>query len=75
MPLSDAERQRRYRQRMEAEGLKRYQIMVPQSVVEQVRELTRVLNCTKGELFTRLIDEKYKQLVMGANQGKAVKTK
>lgn len=62
MPLSDAERQKRYRERMEAEGVKRYQIMLPQSVAEQVRELTSRLNCTKGELFTRLIEEEYKAL-------------
>jgi hypothetical protein len=62
MPLSDAERQRRYRERMEAEGLKRYQIMVPQSVADQVRELTDILNCTKGELFTRLIEKEHKRV-------------
>lgn len=63
MPLSDAERQKRYRERMEAEGVKRYQIMLPQSVAEQVRELTKTLNCTKGELFTRLIEEEHQHLV------------
>ncbi len=62
MPLSDAERQKRYRERMEAEGVKRYQIMLPQSVAEQVRELTGMLNCTKGELFTRLIEDEYKTI-------------
>lgn len=50
MPLPDAERQ------------KRYQIMLSQSVAEQVRELTSLLNCTKGELFTRLIEEEYKSI-------------
>jgi len=60
MPLSDAERQKRYRERMEAECVKRYQIMLPQSVAEQVRELTDTLNCTKGELFTRLVEQEYK---------------
>ena len=60
MPLSDAERQKRYRERMSAESVKRYQIMVPQSVAEQVRELTDALNCTKGELFTRLVEQEYK---------------
>ena len=63
MPLSDAERQQRYRERMEAEGVKRYQIMLPQSVAEQVRELTGALNCTKGELFTRLIEEEHKRTI------------
>ncbi len=62
MPLSDAERQKRYRERMEAEGVKRYQIMVPQSVAEQVRELTDTLKCTKGELFTRLVEQEHKRL-------------
>jgi len=60
MPLSDAERQKRYRERMEAESVKRYQIMVPQSVAEHVRELTDTLNCTKGELFTRLVEQEYR---------------
>lgn len=62
MPLSDAERQKRYRERMEAEGVKRYQIMLPQSVAEQVRELTNALNCNKGDLFTRLIEKEYKRV-------------
>jgi hypothetical protein len=70
MPLSDAERQKRYRERMGAESVKRYQIMVPQSVAEQVRELTDALNCTKGELFTRLVDDewnRYNKLKGGNN--------
>ncbi|MCV6614444.1 MAG: hypothetical protein OIF35_05660 [Cellvibrionaceae bacterium] len=75
MPLSDADRQKRYRERMEAGGVKRYQVMLPQSVAEQVRELTSALNCTKGELFTQLIDEKYKQLVMDGSLSEAAKGK
>lgn len=61
MPLSDAERQKRYRERMEADGVKRYQVLVPNSVAEHVRELTATLNCTKGELFSRLVEEEYKR--------------
>ena len=53
---------KRYRERMTAENVKRYQIMVPQSVAEQVRELTDTLNCTKGELFTRLVEKEYKRV-------------
>ncbi len=62
LPLSDAESQKRYRERMEVEGVKRYQIMLPQSVAEQVRELAGMLNCTRGELFTCLIEEEYKTI-------------
>ncbi len=62
MPLSAAERQKRYRERMDAEGVKRYQINLPESVAEKVREMTYALNCTKGELFTRLIEEEYQRI-------------
>lgn len=62
MPLSDAERQKRYRERMGDQGVKRYQIMLPEPVVERVGVLTRVLNCTKGELLTRLIEQEYRSV-------------
>ena len=65
MPLSDAERQKRYRRRMGAEGVKRYQVMVPNSVAEQVRAVTSALGCTKSELFTRLIEEEFVRLESG----------
>lgn len=69
MPLSDAERQKRYRRRMGAEGVKRYQVMVPNSVADQVRAMTDALGCTKSELFTRLIEEEFVRLGIdgGAN--------
>lgn len=62
MPLSEAERQQRYRERMEAEGVKRYQLMVPNEVATQVKNITQQLNCTKTELFTRLIQEEYRRI-------------
>lgn len=63
MPLSDAERQQRYRERKEAQGAKRYQIMLPHSVAEQVREICQHHNCTKAELFTRLIAEEHERVI------------
>lgn len=62
MPLSDAERQKRYRRRIEAEGVKRYQVMVPNTVAEQVKVMTGSLGCTKSELFARLIEEEYQRI-------------
>ena len=56
MLLPDAERQQRYRERKEAQCAKRYQIMLPQFVAEQVREICKNQNCTKAELFSRLVD-------------------
>lgn len=62
MPLSDAERQKRYRERTEAEGVKRYQLLLPQSVAEQVHALTTTQQCTKSDLFSRLIEAEYQRL-------------
>jgi hypothetical protein len=62
MALFDTERQQRCRERKEAQGAKRYQIMLPQSAAEQVRELTDTLGCTKAELFTRLIAEELRRV-------------
>ena len=62
MPLSEAQRQKRYRNRKKSEGVKRYQVMLPQTVAEQVRELTQEFNCTKGELFSQLIEQEYSKL-------------
>ena len=62
MPLTEAERQQRYRDRMEAEGVKRYQLMVPNDVANQVKIITQQLKCTKTELFTRLIQEEYRRI-------------
>jgi hypothetical protein len=62
VPLSDAERQQRYRERKEAQGAKRYQIMLPQTVAVKVREICKDQNCTKAELFTRLIDEEHQKV-------------
>ena len=61
MPLSDAERQKRYRERIQAEGVKRYQLQLPQSVAEQVHTLTTTQHCTKSELFSRLIEAEYQR--------------
>ncbi len=68
MPLSDAQRQKRYRERMEAEGVKRYQIMVPETTAQHVNELTNALNCTKSELFTRLIENEYKTITEAGDE-------
>ena len=62
MPLTDAERQQRYRERKEAQGAKRLQVMVSQSVAEQVREICQHQKLTQAELFTRLIDEEYQRM-------------
>ena len=62
MPLSEAQRQKRYRNRKKSEGVKRYQVMLPQTVAEHVRELTQEFNCTKGELFSQLIEQEYSKL-------------
>ncbi len=59
MALSPADRQKRYRERMNAEGVKRYQVMVPQSVAEKVNRLTVTLNWNKSELFTRLVESEF----------------
>lgn len=61
MPLSDAERQKRYRERLQSVGVKRYQLTLPQTVVEQVQTLTSTQQCTKSELFSRLIEAEYKR--------------
>lgn len=62
MPLSEAERQKRYRDRMEAEGKKRYQVLVANQIADHVQELCDRLDCTKGELFSRLIEEEYQRV-------------
>lgn len=61
MVLSPADRQKRYRERMKAEGVKRYQVMLPQSVAEKVTKLTVTLNCNKSELFTRLVEREFEK--------------
>jgi hypothetical protein len=52
MPLSDAERQQRYRERKEAQGAKRYQIMLPQcKFTAALRDFgNSCINCCAGAI-------------------------
>lgn len=38
--------------------------MLPQSVAERASELSGALNCTKGERFTRLVNQEYGRVVL-----------
>lgn len=60
MPLTDAERQHRYRKKIDAQGKKRYQLVVPQSTADQVSKLCELKKCTKSKLFTDLVENEYK---------------
>ncbi|ASP39599.1 hypothetical protein CHH28_13365 [Bacterioplanes sanyensis] len=66
MPLSEAERQKRYRQRVQAKGKKRYQVLVSSQVAEHAQELCERLDCSKGELFSRLIEDEYQRVACKA---------
>lgn len=59
MALSNTERQRRYRSRIQRGELQKVHVVLPGEVGAKLNYLTAALNCSKAELLGRIILEEW----------------